>query len=266
MRARRRPLAFPLVTELPGQQDPAAQNTSPSVLQPRQPAMAGSTTSTASKASTKTSSPQNTAHAAAAPKTPHVYPSSRLANGTVAGIVVGAAIGLALITFLITFLIMQARLKRQSKRDRRLSGTGARSSQREKAPIENGVTATYESHLPQSADDGTVKTKAKTTLDQLELYVENFYLDRSAGTESSDKELATLETPHLSSTHSLGGLMKESKARIPIIKHVLAYIVTSSISPKGKVGTHLLPSEFTNLPQTLAISNARSRPGKFSLS
>lgn len=202
--------------------------------------------------------------------------SNRLSNGAVAGIVIGVALGIALLTFLMTFFIMR---RQQSKIRRRYQSSEdsekyklRKSRKQDQTPIPkkslvteaSGGPGTYENYLPQSADDNTVQQKAKAVLDQLELHVENFYQKSSSSAPSIDnKQLAAFDSPYLPA--SLATLLPRSKNRVNVIKHALALLVTSSISPSADSARSLLPSEFALLPNTVTkgTSSVPAKAGEF---
>lgn len=205
-------------------------------------------------------------------------PSSngRLPNGTVAGIVVGVAVGLAFVTFLATFFLMRHKPKSGGKtrhQNSKSAGAFAAGSidQQSRSPEPKGpvVTETYntsgssETFLPQSADDKTVQNIAKTTLDQIELHVENFYQGIARSSMGpTDADFATFNSPYLSD--SLGTLLSQTRNAVPLIKHALAHFITDSISLIANPESTLLPDEFILLPSTVkaANTNGSARPGK----
>lgn len=223
-------------------------STSSSVQKAAKP---GSTTASTTSASSHTSPTHSS--------TPS---TDRLANGTVAGIVVGAALGLALLTFLATFLIM--RRQKHSKGKQRYGSSKERGGlELEAKPLPkkplvtetSDATGTYENYLPQSADDKSIQQKAKATLDQIELHVENFYRNSSSSALRPDNaELVVFDSPYLPT--SLASLLPRSKNKVNIMKHALAQYVTSSISPSANPPRSLLPPEFGLLPNT--VTSARS--------
>lgn len=188
--------------------------------------------------------------------------SNRLSNGVVAGIVVGVALGLALLTFLATFVIVrrQQRSKsRRSYRPARDSGTykmGSTTTRKKPMLTEaNGASATYEDYLPQSADDKTIQQRTQSTLDQIELHVENFYRHSpSSALRPDNAELAKFDSPYLPA--SLATLLPRSNNRRNIMKHALAQSITSSISPSAKPALSLLPTEYTLSPDNSASAKA----------
>ena len=216
-------------------------------------------TSTTNSQSSTSPSPTSTSR-----PTSSALPSHRLSNGTVAGIVVGAAIGIALLTFLATFAIM--RRQRQSKNKRRLRFSEDRRGValgRPQHQGSTGVSRTRDSYLPQSADDRTIQQKVRSTLDQIELHVENFYRNSSSSALRPDnKELAVFDSPHLSA--SLASLLPHSRNKLSIIKHALVQSVTSSISPTADSARSLIPTEYTLLPSTITStkSSVTLKPSK----
>lgn len=254
----------------------------------------GSTTSSPSITSVTTSPPSSAgAQRATSPQsttTPHssstssdptskqtVSPShnNRLSNGAVAGIVIGVALGLALLTFLATFLIMRRRNSKRNRRSRsmrdsrgvELNPPGNRNSTTPKKPVVTerfGASGTYENYLSQSADDGTIQQKVKSTLDQIELHVENFYRNSSSSAvRPDDAELAVFNSPYLPAP--LASLLPRSNNRVNIIKHALAQSITSSISPSASSAHSLLPAEYALLPSTVssARSSVSNKAGKY---
>ena len=177
-----------------------------------------------------------------------------LSNNTVAGIVVGAAVGIALITFLLTFLFMRRkRRSRSRRRHHRLSDRFLKlrkSRNRPIVPEPSGASSFFENCLPQPAEDITVKQRARTTLEQIGFHVETFYKSLSdVGTPNLDDQLATFDSPYLPTP--LVTLLSQSRDKIPLIMHSLAYLVTHSISPVNGTEHSLLPIEFITLPPSV---------------
>ena len=234
-----------------------------------------------SHAPSKTTASQTTSthqgsSATSSAHTPSSTPSHRLSNGAVAGIAVGAALGLALLTFLATFLIMRRKQHAKGKRQytsskdhggfelntprQQNSATVAKQPFTPEAPAASG---TYENYLPQSADDRTVQQRAKATLDQIELHVENFYRNSSSSAARPDNaELAAFDSPYLPA--ALASLLPRSKNRVNIIKHALAQCIVPSISPTAIPARSLLPTEYALLPHTVtsARSNISNKAGE----
>ena len=221
----------------------------------------GPLTSTTGSQSPASSNPTSTSR-----PSPSTLPNHRLSNGTVAGIVVGAALGLALITFLATFAIMRRQRQSKSKKRSRYSGDGRRVGLPPQHQGSTGVSRTHDNHLPQSADDRTIQQKVRSTLDQMELHVENFYRNPSSSTlRPSNGELAVFDSPYLSAP--LASLLPHSKNKLNIIKHALVQSVTSALSPTADPTRSLIPTEYTLLPSTITAtkSNVTLKPGKYHL-
>ena len=221
--------------------------------------------SSATSTSSGTSAPPSTNPAAAHSS------GDGLSNGTVAGIVVGVAVGLALITFLATFLAMRRRRGSGAKSNRGVLDTGNMGQHyQDSEPKGPSVTetpsgsASFEKFLPQSADDKTVQNGVKTTLDQIELHVENFYQNASAsGARPADAELATFNSPYLPSP--LAALLPQTNNRVLLIKHALAQFITSCISATASPDWSLLPEDFVLLPSAIrsASSSKSTKPGEY---
>ena len=244
----------------------SANSSTPSIREPTtsaSPSRTQSLTSTTGSLSSISSISNSTS-----PHSPSALPDHRLSNGTVAGIVVGAALALGLITFLATFAIM--RRQKQSKRKRRSrsseDGRGvALGPPRRQGPT--GASRTHDSYQPQSADDKTIQQKVRSTLDQIELHVENFYRNSSSSALSPDSgELSAFDSPYLSA--SLASLLPHSRNKLSIIKHALVQSVSSSLSLTADPTRSLIPTEYTLLPSTITStkSSVTSKPGKYNLS
>ena len=218
----------------------------------------GSTSTTGSQSSASSNSTSASGPSSSA------LPNHRLSNGTVAGIVVGVALGLALITFLVTCAVMRRQRQSRNKKRSRLSGdrTGvALRPPRHHGP--SGASPTHDNYFPQSADDKTIQQKARSTLDQIELHVENFYRNSSSSAHRPDnRELALFDSPYLSA--SLASLLPHSRNEVNIIKHALAQSVISSLSLTADSKRSLIPTEYTLLPSAITStkSSVTLKPGK----
>lgn len=228
--------------------------------------VSGSKNSISSSESTKSQTPPSGSAGQARPSTTPTPKSDHgLASGTVAGIAVAVGLGLALATFIATFLVMRRR--RTSRRKQtvfELADTNRQNSLSEpkkmlatEAPKPSN---TLEDYLPQSADDKTVENNVKTMLDQVELYVENFYRnDPGLSSVRLHTDMAVFNSPHL--PNSLATLLLQSTHATFLIKHALAQCITSSISPRSRPGSSLLPDEFILVP-TAAESTRNSESKK----
>lgn len=194
--------------------------------------------------------------------------------GEVAGIAIGVGLALAFVAFLITFVVM--RRKKHTSGPRRhdgekpnnsyLSAGSIRDPQGDpgsKHPIVTDLSVVagpnrgLETHLPPSADDSTVRNKISTLNEQIGLHVENFYhksgIPIPPGAEAG---LADFESPYLPGTLAL--LFQQARSGVPIIKHCLAGLILSRISPSGDPKNTFLPTEFVGLPHALE----KTRSGK----
>ena len=218
----------------------------------------GFTSTTGSQSSTSSN------HTSAPGHSSSVLPNHRLSNGTVAGIVVGVALGLALITFLVTCAFMRRQRQSKSKKRSRLSGD--RRGVELRPPRYqgwSGASPTNDNYFPQSADDKTIQQKVRSTLDQIELHVENFYRNPSSSALRPDnRELALFDSPYLSA--SLASLLPHSRNEVNIIKHALAQSVISSLSLTADSKRSLIPTEYTLLPSAITStkSSVTLKPGK----
>lgn len=177
-----------------------------------------------------------------------------LSNDTVAGIVVGAAVGLAFITFLVTFLFMSRKRRSRSRRryHRPSNGVPVLRKTRDHPVVteKSGASSLFENHLPQSADDNTVKRRARTTLEQIGFHVETFYQNLSdVGTPDFNDQLSIFDSPYIPS--ALVTQLSQSIDTVPLIMHSLACFVTLSISPISATEKSLLPIEFITLPSSV---------------
>lgn len=190
-----------------------------------------------------------------------------LSNNTVAGTVVGTAVGLALVTFLLTFLLMRRKRRSRSRRRHHQPSDGVlvlrKSRNRPIVPKPSGASSLFEDCLPQSAEDNTVKQRARTTLEQIGFHVETFYQSLAdVGTTNMDDQLAMFDSPFLPTP--LATLLSQSNDKTPLIMHSLAYFVTLSISPLNGTEQSLLPIEFVTLPSSVGCveSNVWANAGK----
>ena len=242
-------------------QSPATLTTSPSpsISSPAASASSFDSNQNTNRSASTNSSQSSTSSTTTPTSLPNtqITSNNRLSNGVVAGIVIGVALGLALLTFLATFVIMRRHQRSKNKRSHRVAGDNRRyemdptTTRKKPTSTEaNGPSATYEDYLPQSADDKTIQQRTQSTLDQIELYIENFYGHSSSSAVRPDNaELAKFDSPYLPA--SLASLLARSKNRRNIMKHALAQSVTSSISPSASPARSLLPAEYTLLPNTV---------------
>ena len=264
--------AGPTLTTSAAFPPPSVTSLSTSVTSPSLTVSSPATSISPSQSSSNvppSTSPQSSTSSTLAPTSQpdrSTHPSDRLSNGAVAGIVIGAALGLALITFLATFIIMRRqRYSRKKKRSRSAGDSNGFGLDPPRHQGTSDASGTYGNHLPQSADDTTIQQKVRSTLDQIELHVENFYHNSSSTSRPDNVELAKFDSPYLSA--SLDSLLPRSRNNVNIIKHALAQSVTASISTSVRSTRSLLPTEFTLLPNTITStrSSVTLKPGQYHL-
>jgi hypothetical protein len=196
-------------------------------------------------------------------------PRNCLRSGVIAGAAVGAAVGAAILTFLITFMFLRKKSQKARRRGKHKSGSGDFSTHTEKTlpedPTEGNNVAlpalAWQKHLPQSADDQTIRSAVKTLFDQVELHVENFYRDSAvAMTESLQAELLRVDSPHLST--SIVTFLPQARSQTALIKHCLLSYIVASVSTDDDSVQSLLPAEFSTLPRLARVTGA-GKAGKY---
>ena len=211
---------------------------------------------------------QSSASEASPTQTPVTSKSNGLAGGTVAGIVVAVAVAIALLTFLATCFLARRKYTR-TQYGRRMEPLSSEKpapapiSKESAATVSAASSDTMGKHLPQSADDATIRGKVKTVLDQLGLYIENFYQDAvTPGSQSSESDIAIFDSKLLPG--QMATLMRTSRKAKPLIQHALDYMIMTSISLTGDPAQSLLPTEFILLPGTIANQKlpASKKPGR----
>lgn len=224
-----------------------------------------SQTSNASSLTPTSAAPHTTSLQSAGPQYHH-----GLSSGAVAGAVIGVAVGVALLTFLITFVLM-----RRKHRQPVTPSQGVPVSREKYIPPSEpkdqfiALHATgrdlLTNYLPQSADDVALRNAAKSALDHLGLFVENFYQDHAKlPSQPLEIEVAAFESQSLPGP--LNALLQISRTPTLIIRHALAHSSITSISPQANPAHSLLPAEFTLLPHKIAHpgSTVDRKPGKSS--
>ena len=241
--------------------DTATSSSTSSTASSKVKSVSSAATTTGIVATTTSSSLQSTT------PTPSKH---RLPNGTVAGIVVGAAIGLALLTCLATYLLLRRKYNGRFERQRKVQPTqkvvesapeqNRKDNPEPKLPFiteSSSTSPSVENYLPQSADDQTIRTRAQTVLDQIELHVENFYQDvRQPRARLSDIDLDFFSSLYL--PNPLGTLLHQSKDSKYLIKHALAQFIGSKISLFERSEWSLLPDDFLIAPK----ATPKDGPGK----
>ena len=199
---------------------------------------------------------------------------SDVSSAVAAGSAVAAAFVAALLTFIITFLIMRrlGQKRQQSKHGpdaekQAVAGNGAASRslhKRRQSDLVNPLTA-WEKHLPQPADDSSIRMDVRTLLHQVELHVETFYNDLQNPVNVTDElraELLKVDSPHL--PDSIVTMIAQTRHQSVLIKHCLAQLILGHTSADGSQHQSWLPNDFVALPQAFALTRRNTRkPGKF---
>jgi len=196
--------------------------------------------------------------------------SGNISTGTVAGAVVAAAVGGALLAFILTFMFMRSRSKKrpeiQRHSEKRQSFGGAKALLKSSSDDLVNPKHAWEKHLPQPADDNSIRLTVKTFLHQVELHVENFYSDAAAPSNVSEElqtELQKLDSPFL--PKPLAAVLPQARVKTALIKHCLAHLIVKNITAEDNSdpSQSFLPLEFVALPNTIARTHSNSsKPGK----
>lgn len=197
-------------------------------------------TGTSSSQTTGTSSSQNTSDAAGSPPSA----SKTYSSGELTGAAVGCLIAGLLIASLLALLCLKHRTRNQkglytSESDFRSSEADGESSK-----VATGSLANWQKHLPQPESDQTISRLANRTLDDIELFVENFYADRpmtQAG-EAVISDMSLFSSPYLG--RPLIDIIQTSNYPTVLLKHCIAYYLLQKIDPTRNNSSSLLPREF----------------------
>lgn len=224
-----------------------------------------STTPTQSSTNHTSAASQTSASRSSASARPSGSSSSAITPSDIAGAAVGCLVGGALIAGLVVWLFMSSRHKKQRSRggfakDRHSTGNVSREKSLPIAPSLAG--AGWEQHLPQSESDGTIRTSVKALFDHIELHVENFY--RNAAVSISPEiqsQLMQVDLSHL--PDSVVGLLPPTKTPTMLIKHCLAALIVSRVTPETDTTASFLPADFVALPLAMGSTQTNAnKPGK----
>lgn len=115
----------------------------------------------------------------------------------------------------------------------------------------------WERHLPQSADDKTIRQEVLTLFELVDQHVEGYYRDTNAEvSKDAEQHLSEIWSPYL--PVPLERLLREVTYQVPIIKHCLIYLIVSGMSFEEPSMCPLLPEEFSALPRALRQSTVES--------
>jgi hypothetical protein len=184
-------------------------------------------------------------------------------TGAAAGIGVGCAVVGALLALMLSYLFFRKREARQSRRrsSRMQKSNPGFLSDKESAAVvtqRQTIDSDLDRLLPQEADDSTVRKKASTLFDQLELHVENYYRDVQVSiTPAMESELSRSSSPYLS-VPLVAFLDSTSRPR-QLIKHSLAFHVNNLTSAAVDSTRSLLPPEIVEMVK--AVNKRKPTPG-----
>jgi hypothetical protein len=189
-------------------------------------------------------------------------------SGNIAGAAVGCLVGGALIAGILVWLIMSTRYKkRRSRAGFAQRREGSSNNYYEKPPpagpsLGGAAGAGWEQHLPQSESDNTIRTSVKALFDQIELHVENFYRNATVSMNPEmQAEIMKIDSNYL--PDSVVGLLPQTKTPTMLIKHCLAQLIVSRITPDSETSASFLPADFVALPRAMSGARANSdKPGK----
>jgi hypothetical protein len=228
-----------------------------------------SSTSAENKPSATSAQGSIASTAASAPSSSNTKTTGGSSPGVIAGAAVGAAVVASLLTCFIIFMFLrQTKKKKGRKNGKRRSAGGAFMADVEKSlprePSGDGdftsATRVLQKHLPQSADDKTIRSSVKTLFDQVEVHVENFYQNSPVQTsERLQEELRLVDSPHLS--ESIVTLLPRVRSQTALIKHCLLSYCVASISTEDDSVQSLLPADYATTPR-LAQATSSKKPGK----
>ena len=211
--------------------------------------------------------------------TPTATGTSPKSEGVAIGSVVGGTIGgfaLGLAAGLLLMLIWLRHKRKHTSRGKRYTAPTTKSEKDARSKVsELGGTASNVSelggtncdapatswlvHLPQPSDDSALCRQARTLFQQIDLHVENFYSNTDVRTLSETADAAVLHYDSHLLPSSITTQLEASINRKAIIKHCLAFLITSKIDPSNATAQSLLPAEIATLPVLLAQSSSAER-------
>jgi hypothetical protein len=118
----------------------------------------------------------------------------------------------------------------------------------------------WERHLPQSADDATIKHEVLTLFEFIEHHVDAYYSDAYIRISPAiADQLTKVPAPYLPDGTTLQNLLEQARYKTPVIKHCLISLVVSGMSFQDLPLFPLLPEEFTALPRAIRKETVDTR-------
>lgn len=201
-------------------------------------------TKTSATTATETSSTASNTTGSSNGTTVHSKASTTYSTGELVGAAVGCLIAGLLIASLLAFFFLKRR--KNSGRPRYTSQREMYSGddKGESVKLATSPVASWQRHLPQPESDQTISRLVNRTLDDIELYVENYYADRPTTqmTGSAATDMSPLSSPYLG--RPLSDIIHTSAAPTVLFKHCMAYYLLQKIDPAQNDSSSLLPREF----------------------
>lgn len=176
--------------------------------------------------------------------TVHSNASKTHSTGELAGAAVGCLIaGLLIASLLAFFFLKRRRNNRRPQHDSQREMLGGHSKS-ESFRNTTGPVAAWQRHLPQPESDQTISRLVNRTLDDIELFVENYYADRPTiqTTGSAATDMSPLNSPYLG--RPLPDIVYTSNVPMVLFKHCITYYLLQKIDPAQNDSSSLLPREF----------------------
>lgn len=107
-----------------------------------------------------------------------------------------------------------------------------------------GASKAWEKQLPQPDSDKTIGHLASRTLDEIEMFVEEFYSDKPTSPSGFEvaQELSLFDSPHL--PRPLADLLRTVSTPTALVKHCIGFFLLQKIDPSSNDTQSLLPREY----------------------
>lgn len=187
---------------------------------------------------TSPSSSQSSSAATSATTPPSHHPG--FPSGAIAGIVIGCVV---LVAGIIAFVWFRRRRRNRNSRSPYANEARVAKTDGESYKLATSTVTSRSRQLPQPESDQTISRLANRTLDDIELFVEHYYVDRSVkATEINATNMLPFSSPYLGSP--LADIVRKSSHPTGIFKHCIAYYLLQKIDPAHNNSMSLLPKHF----------------------